>query len=79
LRKHIENNHAAEFRKIIAERGWKFQLPSDKKSATVETPAQEDRPDFTPELFLEYLVNFIVANDQVHCCFIPNVLTHRYY
>lgn len=70
LRPHIEKYHLEEFRRLAKEHGWKILLPGLASQARSEanSTAQEGRPDnlnFNEQTFHKYLVNFIVANDQV--------------
>jgi hypothetical protein len=73
LRQHIEKYHADEFRKVAAAKDWKFKLPHDKNT-TAPPPVEGERPEFTLERLVEYLVNFIVADDQV-CLFSYQILS----
>ena len=71
LRKHLRTLHAEEYDKAIAVNGWTY-----RSSTAVDTPVNtahsdhnkrgpRDLPSFSPEAFLECLVRFIVADDQV--------------
>lgn len=74
LRLHLENEHKEEYIRLCKENGWKNQLPRSRP-ATVLEPVHAgatqafSRTKFTPEAFLDHLVNFIVTDDQV--CFLP--------
>jgi hypothetical protein len=70
LRPHLEKFHTALYKQLALERGWKMQLPSltsqARSTGSIIDSASEDAPDkFTEKLFYEYLVKFIVADDQV--------------
>jgi hypothetical protein len=70
---HIEACHLEEFTWLAAERGWKIWLKGllsqARSQATSEAAAaQAGQPQFDEETFRQYLLNFIVANDQVCLC-----------
>ena len=70
LRGHLERHHEEEYLKVCQESGWKVMLPTwlKKEKVTLDTALQEaqgSRVPFSPEEFLERLVNWIVADDQV--------------
>ena len=71
LRHHIEKNHLQLYQTLAEEKGWKQQLPG-LVSKTRTQPSNEaansqgERPDkFDQSTFNQYLLNFIVADDQV--------------
>jgi hypothetical protein len=66
LRKHLEKNHSAELDKATKQMGWKVRLPQNKKNDD-STPGVGRKP-FSPAAFMEYIVNFIVSDDQVCVC-----------
>jgi hypothetical protein len=74
LRPHIEKYHLDAYRKEQKLQGWKILLPTlasqARSQAASETHSQNegDRDRFDEETFQRYLINFIVANDQV-CVF----------
>jgi hypothetical protein len=70
LQPHIEKYHLSLYKKLALDRGWKIQLPhlmSQVRSASSITDAvSEDLSDkFSETLFHEYLIKFIVTDDQV--------------
>jgi hypothetical protein len=70
LRGHLEHHHKDEYLKACQENGWKVMLPSwlKKEKATHDATLQEaqaSRVPFSTEEFLQHLVNWIVADDQV--------------
>jgi hypothetical protein len=76
LRVHLETFHLDEYLRVCREKGWGNQLPSHKKSQAASTStsaAAQFRMPFSAKAFLEHLVNFIVADDQVssHYLFLP--------
>ncbi|KIL57978.1 hypothetical protein M378DRAFT_188346 [Amanita muscaria Koide BX008] len=69
LRVHLENHHAAEYIQICHEKGWPMLLPKKRKELEAQAAAmtdnhQSERPTFSHQVFLEHLINFIVADDQ---------------
>jgi hypothetical protein len=72
LRLHLENEHKEEYIRLCKEKGWKNQLPKSRTAdlEPVHAGATQafSRTKFTQEAFLDHLVNFIVADDQV--CFL---------
>ncbi|KAI0290316.1 hypothetical protein BC826DRAFT_970521 [Russula brevipes] len=66
LRVHLDRNHKVEYLRLHKERGWKSQLKSMEDAETESTPVSEVPSDvFSLETFLDHLVRFIVADDQV--------------
>jgi hypothetical protein len=60
-------NHAKEYDHAVVKYGWKYRLSTDSKNSgnNPRDARQEKLPQFSPETFMEYLVRFIVADDQV--------------
>ena len=76
LRPHLEKYHSELYLSLAQERGWKIQLPgivSQARSNVGENANSQDSPpdDFSEETFHNYLLRFIVADDQVP------IFTHR--
>jgi hypothetical protein len=71
LRPHIEKFHLELYLTLAKENGWKILLPGlvskARSQATNEAAtSQGERPDTFDELkFYQYLLNFIVVDDQV--------------
>jgi hypothetical protein len=70
LHGHLEHHHKEEYLKVCQGSGWKVMLQTwlKKEKATLDTALQEAQGScvsFTPEEFLEHLVNWIVADNQV--------------
>jgi hypothetical protein len=70
LRGHLERHHEEEYLKACQENGWKVLLPTwlKKEKATLDATLQEvhsNRVPFTQDEFLQHLVNWIIADDQV--------------
>jgi hypothetical protein len=81
LRRHLASKHAATYDKAIVENNWKYRLSSDVTSGKSNTVEARERsvPPFTPALFMEFLVRFIVATKQVSNVFsVTDLCPHRY-
>lgn len=69
LRGHLYRVHGKAYDKAIEENGWKYPLSTQTKySSTMGDPCDVNKrvlPPFSEEIFLKYLVRFIVADDQV--------------
>jgi hypothetical protein len=65
MRVHLANKHMD----ILREKGWVHLLPKNKRPANEQQPMNTrpagTRPEFSQKAFLDHLVNFIVADDQV--------------
>ncbi len=72
---HIEKYHRDLFLSLAKERGWKMQLPglqsqAQSQAASETAASQAGQLDkFDENTFHQYLVKFIVMDNQVHCCF----------
>ena len=70
LRLHLEKTHKQQYIQLHTDMGWIYK-PILKKDAepTVADNRKQALPPFSPETFLEYLVRFVTADDQVriHC------------
>ena len=67
LRKHLATKHAATYDKAIVENEWKYCLSSNVKSGKSNT-VEADKPSlppFTQSSLINYIICFIVADDQV--------------
>ncbi len=62
LRKHLKKHHAQKYQEACEQHGWKYLLP---KEPTIGENRKGRLPAFSPETFLEYLVRFVTADDQV--------------
>jgi hypothetical protein len=63
LRKHLKSHHEEKYNEICSSNAWKNQLPGIVQSGI--TTKKVDREKYTEELFLQKIVNWIVADDQV--------------
>jgi hypothetical protein len=77
LRVHLENKHKVEYLRLCREEGWRNQLPTAVKAAKASLAASRSqdpsgrhdvqRQPFSQHTFIQHLINFIVADDQVSC------------
>ena len=68
LRRHLYNEHGEEYDKVILQHKWGYKLSTESHSASTQNACnQGDRnvPSFSLVAFLEHLVHFVVADDQV--------------
>jgi hypothetical protein len=70
LRSHIERLHLDEHVRICKARGWSMLLPKQKQQVTEANTGQPRDPgaprsQFSRQTFLEHIIHFIVADDQV--------------
>jgi hypothetical protein len=68
LRNHLEKAHKDEYLRVCSAKGWKNQLPSSKASSEAPSesrPGSGKRTPFSAKVFLDWLVKFIIADDQV--------------
>ena len=81
LRKHLASKHAAAYDKAIVENNWNYRFSTDVKSGktnTIETRKQS-LPPFTQTSFIDYIIRFVVADDQVSNAFsVTNLCPHPY-
>ena len=69
LRNHLHNYHGPIYDMEVMKNNWPFKLSTHKKDASTcksDDVIRLGLPSFSAESFLEYLVRFIVADDQVH-------------
>jgi hypothetical protein len=64
LRNHLTKVHDAVYKAMCEEKGWSYGSSKAKK-ATVGDQRKNALPPFSPETFVEYLVRFVTADDQV--------------
>jgi hypothetical protein len=67
LRKHLANKHAAVYDKAIVDEKWNCRPSSDIKSgkSNADEARKHSPPPFTHDSFVDHLVRFVVADDQV--------------
>ena len=71
-RRHVQSLHSDIYDKMVIENGWPYALSTEVDGAqpTVMDMRWHTLPQFSPQAFLNYLVWFIVADDQVHVIFL---------
>ncbi|CAA7265254.1 unnamed protein product [Cyclocybe aegerita] len=70
LRNHLENVHKEEYLHLCAEKGWNNLLPKSQVQAVAALEAAHGTQGafctpFTQKAFIQHLINFVVADDQV--------------
>lgn len=73
LRPHLEKYHHDLYMKLAQERNWKIQLPgflsqarrSNAASGSNSNASKLSPDDFSEETFHNYILRFIIADDQV--------------
>jgi len=65
LRNHLNRAHKEEFIRVSEEKGWRMPSQSEAGSEAAGSSPAAFRTKFTQKAFLEHLINFIVADDQV--------------
>jgi hypothetical protein len=79
LRKHLANQHAAAYDKAIVENNWDYRLSSDVKSGKYNTVEARKLLLFTQASFIDYIIRFVIADDQVSNVFsVTNLCPHLY-
>lgn len=63
LRRHLRNEHRDAYFQADLEYGWGY-FGSDNEAA-VKNPRSVDIPRYSSEVFMDHLVRFIAADDQV--------------
>jgi hypothetical protein len=81
LRKHLASEHATAYDKAIVENNWNkpfsYEVLSGKSNA-VEACKHSLLP-FTQATFIDYIIHFVVADDQVSNAFsVTNLCPHLY-
>jgi hypothetical protein len=61
----MHRHHADEYDRVVLKKKWTFKLSKDAPFHNTAKVRDESIPHFSPDAFLEYLVRFIVADDQV--------------
>ena len=71
LRRHLHVIHAEEYDKAVTENKWTYKLSThqsqtgDASTHSARNNRDHELPSFSPAVFLELLVRFVVADDQV--------------
>jgi hypothetical protein len=75
LRRHLYKIHPEEYDRAIVDNNWDYKLSTHSDGASTHQNAHnlrnQDLPQFSPATFLEQLVRFVVADDQVRVTFAP--------
>ena len=76
LRKHLTNEHPATYDKAIVDNGWNYRFSSDVKSGKSNAiePQTRSLPPFTQSSFIDHIIHFVVADDQVSDAFSESVM-----
>ncbi len=75
LRPHIERYHLDLYLQVAKEKGWKISLPGLKSQAQSQAASDASASQvgqsaqFSEEIFHQYLLNFIIVDDQVRSYF----------
>jgi len=66
--------HASEYDWVVTAHGWAFKLSTETNDASSNVAKSRDKsiPQFSLDVFLDHLVSFIIADDQVS----PNKLMY---
>jgi hypothetical protein len=81
LRRHLASKHAAAYDKAIVANSWEYRLSGDVKSGKSNSVGAQkpSLPPFTQASFIDYIVRFVVADDQVSNTFsVSNLYPHLY-
>ena len=67
LRRHLTKKHELDYTRACKDFGWDAHRDPDPDAGPLSGPAKElkEREPFTSEALLRYIVNFVVADDQV--------------
>jgi hypothetical protein len=80
LRKHLASKHAAAYDKAIVENNWNYRLSTDVKSGKSNSETRKHSlPPFTQASFIDYIIRFVVADDQVSNAFLFTNLSPNLY
>ena len=80
LRKHLALKHTDKYDKAIVENNWNCHFSSDVKSNKYNTVNRNHSlPLFTQTSFIEYIIHYIVTDNQVSNTFsVANLCPHLY-
>jgi len=67
LRKHLARWHSAAYDKAIVENNWDYRHSSQLMSSKLDTveARKHSLPLFTQASFIEYIIRFVITDDQV--------------
>ncbi len=79
LQKHLASKHTAAYDRTIVEKNWNYHLSSDVKSGKSVEASKHSLPLFTQTLFIDYIICFVIANNQVSNAFsVSNLCPYSY-
>ena len=74
LRSHLQKHHTDLYERMCEENKWNYK---PKVTSTVVGANQKSAlPAFLPEMFLKYLIRFVMADNQVYFCFTLKKCSH---
>src|SRR6267154_365192 len=68
LQRHLYQMHAEEYNKAVLQHKWTYKLSTESHNTTTHDARNKRNhklPSFSLAAFLEHLIRFIVADDQV--------------
>jgi len=70
LHGHLEKHHADEYMQVCKDNGWKILLPkmwqmTEASTGPPSEPGFHTHSEFSRQMFLQHIINFVVADDQV--------------
>src|SRR5258708_40076722 len=79
LRKDLTSKHAATYDRTIGEKNWNYCLSNDVKCSKSVEASKRSLPLFTQTSFIDYIIRFVIADDQLSNTFsISNLCPHPY-
>jgi hypothetical protein len=81
LRRHLYLVHPDEYDKAVKDHKWTFRLSTETREPSTQDPRNvrnREVPPFSPAAFLEHLVRFIVADDQVSLDYLSFFQAHNF-
>lgn len=82
LRRHLRLIHPEDYDQAVVENKWAYPLSTQTNVASAHkdrTLRDPNLPPFSPSSFMEHLVRFIVADDQVSLFTSYPLLSHHVY
>lgn len=66
LRAHLDRDHREEYIRVCKQNNWEIKIASARQSQLeIASPLDAQRTPFSKLAFIQHLVMFIAANDQV--------------
>jgi len=68
LHRHLLKKHPEEYNKVIEDFDWPYKPSMHAEDASIHNAnvTVQPVPPYSPQAFLDYLVHFIVSDDQVY-------------